>query len=92
VEGYSRRKAVIVLPEAERRIKIMKSVGVLNVWFEDRNFGFVHVDKDDAVVSHFLHGANIKSGQPVSGATVSFKAVETRKGWLAVDAVIGGAE
>ena len=72
----------------------MKTSGTLNVWFEDRDFGFVHVEKADVILSHFLHRANIKSGTPKTGATVLFKSVVCRKGYLAVDAEIldGGAQ
>jgi cold shock CspA family protein len=66
----------------------MKIQATLNVWFQDRNFGFIHEDKGGVILKHFLHGANIVSGTPRTGATVSFKAVVTRKGYLAVDAEI----
>ena len=62
------------------------SSGILNVWFEDRDFGFIHMEKDDVIISHFLHRANIKSGTPKTGASVLFRAVSTRKGYIAVDA------
>jgi cold shock CspA family protein len=69
----------------------MRVTGNLNVWFSDRNYGFVHQDKGDIILSHFLHAANIKSGTPKTGATVLFKSVVCRKGYLAVDAeVLGG--
>jgi cold shock CspA family protein len=66
----------------------MKIKGVLNVWFVDRNFGFIHEEKGGVILKHFLHAANIKSGTPRTGATVSFKSVVGRKGFLAVDAEI----
>ena len=66
----------------------MRVTGILNVWFADRNFGFIHQEKDDVILSHFLHAANIKSGIPKTSATVRFKSVVTRKGYLAVDAEI----
>ena len=66
----------------------MKIEAVLNVWFHDRNFGFIHEEKGGVILKHFLHAANIKSGVPKTGATVRFKAVVTRKGYLAVDAEI----
>jgi cold shock CspA family protein len=72
----------------------MKTSGILNVWFESRDFGFIHVEKADVILSLFLHRANIKSGTPRTGATVLFKSVVTRKGYLAVDAEVvdGGAK
>jgi cold shock CspA family protein len=69
----------------------MKMKGVLNVWFVDRNYGFIHEEKGGLVLRHFLHGANITSGAPRTGATVSFKSVVGSKGFLAVDAeILGG--
>lgn len=72
----------------------MRIIGVLNVWFLDRNYGFIHEEKGGAILRHFLHAANIKSGMPRTGATVSFKSVVGSKGFLAVDAEIldGGAK
>jgi cold shock CspA family protein len=71
----------------------MKIEGVLNVWFVDRGFGFIHEEKSGVVLKHFLHAANIKSGTPRTGAAVSFKSVVGRKGFLAVDAeILGGNE
>ena len=82
-----------VLPEARRRMMFMKIKGVLNVWFVDRNYGFIHEEKGGVVLKHFLHGANITSGAPRAGSTVLFKSVVGSKGFLAVDAEIqGGAE
>lgn len=68
----------------------MKITGVLNVWFVDRSYGFIHEEKGGVVLKHFLHGANITSGTPRTGATVSFKSVVGSKGSLAVDAEILG--
>jgi hypothetical protein len=66
----------------------MKTKGVLNVWFVDRNYGFIHEEKGGLILKHFLHSANIVSGAPRTGAIVSFKSVVGSKGFLAVDAVI----
>jgi cold shock CspA family protein len=72
----------------------MKIPGVLNVWFVERGFGFIHEEKGGVILKHFLHAANITSGAPRTGATVLFKSVVGRKGFLAVDAEIldGGAK
>lgn len=67
----------------------MRSTGKINVWFQDRNYGFIHEEKAGVILSHFLHAQNIKVGTPFTGATVVFKSVVTRKGLLAVDAQIG---
>ena len=72
----------------------MRPTGILNVWFPEKKYGFIHQDNTDgAVVKHFLHEGNIKSGVPRPGAMVRFKSVVSRKGLLAVDAEIldGGA-
>jgi len=62
--------------------------GILNVWFQDRNYGFIHETNAGTILNHFLHAQNIKSGQPFTGATVRFKSVATKKGLLAIDAEI----
>jgi cold shock CspA family protein len=74
--------------ESRRRIKVMKRTGILNVWFPDRNFGFIHEDNGTEIVSHFLHVSNIFSGNPITGATVEFQTVTTAKGTLAVKAEV----
>ena len=67
----------------------MRVTAKLSVWFSERNFGFIHLEKPDSeIASVFMHGGNIKSGVPVTGAMVRFKTVTTRKGLLAVDAEI----
>ncbi len=58
------------------------------MWFSEKKYGFIHQDNGAAILKHFLHEANIKSGTPRAGATVKFKSVVTRKGYLAVDAEI----
>jgi cold shock CspA family protein len=71
----------------------MKTTGILNIWFVDRSYGFIHEEKGGAILRHFLHGANVTSGVPKTGATVRFKAVVTRRGYLAVDAeILGGGQ
>jgi hypothetical protein len=66
----------------------MKITGVLNVWFPERNYGFLHEQRDGLLVSHFLHAANIVSGKPRSGAMVTFQSVMSTKGSLAMNAEI----
>ena len=65
-----------------------KSVGVLNVWFEDRGFGFIHQDQNGELVRHFLHISNVRSGTPVTGATVRFLPVAGKKGLFALHAEV----
>jgi cold shock CspA family protein len=74
----------------EAKDDVMRIQGTLNVWFQDRSYGFVHQEKGAVILKHFLHAANIKSGTPRTGVTVSFKSVVGRKGFLAVDAEILG--
>jgi cold shock CspA family protein len=62
--------------------------GILNVWFVDRRYGFIHEQRDGEIVSHFLHTANIVSGTPKTGATVIFQSVVGSKGSLAVNAEV----
>jgi cold shock CspA family protein len=66
----------------------MRNTGTINVWFQDRNYGFVHEEKAGVILSHFLHAQNIKAGTPYTGAEVRFKSVVSRKGLLAVDAEV----
>ncbi len=81
------------LGRVEAKDDVMKITGSLNVWFTDRNYGFIHEKKGGVILKHFLHGANITSGVPRTGATVSFKSVVGKKGFLAVDAeILGGTQ
>lgn len=73
----------------------MKEHAKLNVWFPERNFGFVYwTSPSGKMISHFLHIANVVSGREnlKVGAEVAFLRVEAKKGWLAVDVEVGGAE
>jgi len=82
-----------VLPEAGRKDDVMKTKGVLNVWFMDRNYGFIHEEKGGVTLKVFLHGTNVVAGTPRTGAMVLFKSVSGSKGFLAVDAeILGGVE
>lgn len=66
----------------------MIKTGVLNVWFMDRNYGFIHEQHEGVIVSHFLHASNVVSGKPKTGATVKFQSLESSKGSLAVNAEV----
>ena len=66
----------------------MRPTGILNVWFPEKRYGFIHQDNGGVLLKHFLHETNIKSGVPKTGFTVKFKSVVTQKGYLAVDAEI----
>jgi cold shock CspA family protein len=61
----------------------MKVTGRINIWFQDRNYGFIHQNLNGMVVKHFLHASNILSGVPKNGLTASFDAVQGEKGSVA---------
>jgi cold shock CspA family protein len=70
-----------------------KMTGTINVFFAERGYGFVYgEDPNGTTTKYFLHAANIKSGVPVSGATVSFDVTFSTRGALAVNAEIGGGK
>ena len=66
----------------------VKIAGVVNVWFLDRNYGFIHETRDGVIVNHFLHIANVVSGTPRTGATVVFQSVTGKRGNVAVYAEV----
>jgi cold shock CspA family protein len=66
----------------------MRKTGVLNVWFADRNYGFIHEQHEGVIVSHFLHASNVVSGTPKTGAAVKFQSVDSSKGSLAANAEV----
>jgi cold shock CspA family protein len=66
----------------------MKSRGIINVWFLDRNYGFIHQVENGVLIRHFLHSANVVSGTPRMGAVVHFDSVTGKKGLLALNASI----
>lgn len=66
----------------------MKTKSIINVWFQDRNYGFILEEKEGVVLRHFLHRNNIISGEPRTGAEVLFRTVVTRKGFLAIQAEV----
>jgi len=71
----------------------MKSRATINVWFSDRQYGFILEEKAGVILRHFLHRNNIISGEPRTGAEVLFRTVVTRKGYLAVQCeVLGGGK
>ena len=62
--------------------------GILDVYIEKKNNGFIHVVKDGQVNTYFLHNSNILSGVPRAGATVKFRSARTRRGLIAIEAEI----
>lgn len=65
-----------------------KRVGYIDVWFEIRNFGFVHEERGGKIHKLFMHASNIVSGTPRSGLTVRFNEGRNFKGPLAIDVEI----
>jgi hypothetical protein len=61
---------------------------VINVWFPDRSYGFIHELVSGEIVVHFLHQSNVVSGSPRSGATVIFQSITTKRGFIAVNAQV----
>lgn len=66
----------------------MKIVSRINAYFPDRNYGFLHENKDGLVVKHFLHLSNVVSGVPKTGLMARFDSVIGEKGSIAVDVEI----
>lgn len=64
----------------------MKTTGHINRWFEDRNYGFIRQLGGNN--QYFLHGVNVKSGIPTTGAYVRFNSYPTNKGYGASDAEV----
>jgi hypothetical protein len=66
-----------------------KRIAFIDVWFPDRNFGFVHeVRNDGQNYKLFLHGSNILTGSPRSGLVVRFNEGLNSRGPLAIDVEI----
>jgi cold shock CspA family protein len=72
----------------------MKVTGRINVWFADRNYGFIHQNLNGTVVKHFLHASNILSGVPQKSLTASFDTIQGEKGSVALNVEIlhGGVQ
>jgi hypothetical protein len=71
----------------------MKMLARINAYFPDRNYGFLHQNKDGVVVKHFLHLNNVVSGVPQTGLMARFDSVIGEKGSVAVNVeIVGGNE
>ena len=63
-----------------------KRIAYIDVWFPDRNFGFIHETRPDGqIYKLFLHASNIQTGMPRSGLIVKFNEGRNSKGALAID-------
>jgi cold shock CspA family protein len=72
---------------------MMKIIARINAYFPDRNYGFLHQNKDGMVVKHFLHLNNVVSGLPKTGLMARFDSVMGEKGSIAMNVeILGGAE
>jgi cold shock CspA family protein len=65
-----------------------KTIAVINVWFDDRGFGFCHESVGKSVVRYFLHIANVVHGTPIQDAVVRFDPATSTKGPLALNAEV----
>jgi hypothetical protein len=71
----------------------MKIIARINAYFPERNYGFLHENKNGVLVKHFLHLNNVVSGVPKTGSMARFDSVIGEKGSIAVDVeILGGAE
>jgi hypothetical protein len=72
---------------------MMKIIARINAYFPERNYGFLHQNKDGVVVKHFLHLNNVVSGVPKTGLMARFDSVIGEKGSIAVNVeILGGNE
>ena len=60
----------------------------IDVWFQERGYGFLHAVVDGKIQRVFLHASNITSGKPTNGALARFEVVETQKGLMAANVEI----
>lgn len=67
---------------------MMKTTAIINAWFPDRNYGFLHELKDGKVVKHFLHHSNIVSGTPRKDCVAHFDSVVGDRGSIALNVQI----
>jgi hypothetical protein len=47
--------------------------GHLNVWFDDRAFGWIHTVENGDLKRYFCHVSSVISGVPTTGAKVTFQ-------------------
>jgi hypothetical protein len=77
---------VLVVPLIGEGEVMEKRIGYIDVWFEHRNFGFVHETLTGGrIYKLFLHSSNVLTGTPRSGLTVKFNEGRNFKGALAID-------
>lgn len=68
---------------------MMKLIGSVNGWFEERRYGWVNAANSDGVITrYFLHGANVVCGVPEKSKIVRFDSVRNAKGFLCMNAEV----
>jgi cold shock CspA family protein len=67
---------------------MQKQKGFINVWFENRGFGFIHANMDGNLKSYFFHISQLLSGAPMTGARAKFNVGANSKGEIATDVEI----
>ena len=69
-------------------MKVGKIVGHVNRWFDEKNFGFIHENRNGIGFSYFFHRKHLIEGTPATGATARFNVVQEAKGAVAIDVEI----
>jgi hypothetical protein len=63
----------------------MKVVGYVSNWFDAKNFGFIHENKNGTLQSYFFHRKHLISGIPEPGKLTRFTPTSEAKGLVASD-------
>jgi cold shock CspA family protein len=66
----------------------MKVIGHVNAWFDAKNFGFIHENRNGIGFSYFFHRKHLIEGFPATGQTARFNVVQEPKGAVAIDVEI----
>ena len=66
----------------------MKVVGYVSNWFDAKNFGFIHENKNGQLVSYFFHRKHLIEGIPAPNKVARFNIQEEPKGPVAIDVEI----
>jgi hypothetical protein len=67
----------------------MKIVGRVSQWFDPKNYGFVHENRNGVLYSYFFHRRNLMPGEvPAPGKIARFNSKLEPKGPVATDVEI----
>lgn len=66
----------------------MKVVGHVSNWFDAKNFGFIHENRNGVLYSYFFHRKHLIEGSPAPGETARFNVIQEPKGAVATDVEI----